>query len=604
MPSQEDYLDELLKSMSDEDEAVGDEVKAGPAPDLDSLAEMSEEEIAKRLSEGAAGRMQQSGENIEDILDIPRESGNGDLGEIQDLLRKADRNEAVDGENTLFGNNPTEKSPADKLLADIERAGETSVAGEGAKTKQERALEKKRLKEEKKAAREAARAGKKEKRREKKGRKNIQQAGAGQEMSNAGSKVVREYDMAADRELLDSIVTEAGKVERRASAGERNEPSAPVDLMELAAALEAERDVDPSQEVPYEEEYAAAGTGDADSGILALDLDEVDNYIPDITKSSSKGGKEKKKGIMSKFFAFLTEEEEEPENENLPISDENQEIIREMDKEDAEKAKKKVQKKAKKKEKAAQKKAAQKKEKKPKKAKPPKPKKEKKPREEEPYLGKKLTFKKVLPILLLGASVGAAIFIFVYLSADYTNKQIAEEAFQAGDYQTCYVNLYGKKRNEKEEMMYGKSESILYIRIWYQEYLKLEEEGDRAKALDCLIRIVNDYPALYEYAFRWEAETEVDQVYTAMLDALSGEYGITETQAKEIAALKSDIEYTRAVRALAGESGYGAEFGDPVGAGSRSAGEEDDGENLPQDQARPDELPEEAELENEDFGLD
>lgn len=589
MPSQEDYLDELLKNMPEEDETIGDEDRAGNAPDLDALAEMSEEEIAKRLSQGEAGGRMQPGEDVEDVLDIPRERGNGDLDEIQDLLRKADRNETLDEGGA--GNAPDEESPVEKLMADIERAGETSVAGESKKGRQEKALEKKRLKEEKKAAREAAKAEKKEKRREKKGRKGVQQARTEQPAPAGGSKNVTEYDMVAERELLDSIVTEAGKVDRRETSRKEDTSAAPIDLMEVAAALEAERDVDPSQEVPYEEEYAAANAADSDSGILALELDEVDNYIPDITESSSKGDKGKKKGIMSRFFAFLTEEEEEAENENLPISDENQKIIREMDKEEAEKAKKKVQKKAKKKEK----KAAQKKEKKPKKVKPPKPKKEKKPREEEPYLGKKLTFKKVLPILLLGASVGAATFIFVYLSADYSNKQIAEEAFQAGDYQTCYVNLYGKKRNEKEEMMYGKSESILYIRIWYQEYLKLEEEGDRAKALDCLIRIVNDYPALYEYAFRWEAETEVDQVYTAMLDALSGEYGITEAQAREIAALKSDIDYTRAVRSLAGESGYaegtGAQNVQP------SAGEDSR-------ESQPDELPEEADLEDGDFTSD
>lgn len=585
MPSREDYLDDFLKNMSEEDENRRTENGMEPAPDLDALAEMSEEEIAKLLSAGASEQMQQPETAVEDVLDIPGESGNSDLQEIQNLLRKADQNEVLDRTDTDFGSSREEENPAERLLADIERAGETSVAEEAVNSKQE----KKRLKQEKKAAKKAAKAEKKEKRQAKKGKKDIPQAKAGEKTPDNASKRVMEYDMVQDRELLDSIVSEAGKVEQREMQRPEADSSGAVDLMEVAAALEAERNMDPSQEVPYEEEYAAADTADENSGILALDLDEVDDYIPDITDTSSKNGKEKKKGIMAKFFAFLTEEEEEPENENLPISEENQEIIREMDKGEAEKAKKKVQKKAKKK-------VDKKKEKKPKKAKPPKPpkpKKEKAP--EEPYLGKKLTFKKILPILLLGATVGAVTFIFVYLSADYSNKKIAQEAFEAGDYQTCYVNLYGRERNEKEEMMYGKAESILYIQIWYQEYLKLEEEGGGAKALDCLIRIVNDYPALYEQAFQWDAETEVNEIYTLMLDAMTGKYGVTEAQAKEIAALKSDIEYTKTVMALAGEPGY-LEENDSQGQEEIQPPVEEDSQ-----EEQPDELPEEADLEDGEF---
>lgn len=593
MPSQDDNLDELLNNISDEDEVIGEGAESGQAPDLGALAEMSEEEIERLLSAGGAGQSPQPGEAAKEVTDISGESGSSfqkagssDLQEIEELLQKADQKEVLEGADVGLES----EDPAGKLLEEIERAGETSVAGEALNSKQVKDLEKKRLKEEKKAAREAAKAEKKEKRRAKKGKKE-QHPQTGQEISGAGPKEIKEYDVVADRDLLDNIVTQAGKIERKEPPRQEGAGEA-ADLMEIAAALEAERDVDPSQEVPYEEEYAAADVSDADSGILALELDEVDNYIPDITANAEKEGKAKKQGMFSRFFAFLMEEDEEPENEDLPISDENQEIIREMDKEEAEKAKKKVQKKVQKKEK--KKAAEKKKEKPPKKAKPPKPKKEKKPKEEEPYLGKKLTFKKMLPILLLGVTVGAATFLFVYLAADYSNKQIAKEAYAAGDYQTCYVNLYGKKRNEDEEMMYGKSESILYIQIWYEEYLRLEEEGGGAKALDCLIRVVNDFPALYENAFRWGAETEVNQVYTLMLDALSGKYGVSETQAREIAALKSDIAYTRAVMALAGEGGFGEE-NDMADSEGQQPSEEDSQET------QPDELPEEADLEEGDF---
>ena len=591
MPSQEDILNELLKEMPEkEDSLAGD----GTAPDLDDLAGMSEEQIAMLLAEGEAGRHPEAEETAEDMLELA--GRDSDVQEIQELLEKSDRNESV----FIPEDRGDEENPADRLMADIEMAGETDVAEKALDIKKEKKAEKKRIK----AERKAAKAEKREKRRAKKsGGKKVPQAETELFAREGTRDTVEEYDIVQDRELLDNIVAEAGKVEH---AEQTDDPQ--VNLMEVAAALEAESNIDISQEVPYTEENISSGT-DMDSDVLAVGLDEIDDYIPDISETAREETP-KKKGMVSKLVAFLMEEDEEPENENLSISDENQEIIREMDGEEAEKSKKKIQKKAKKKDKKKEKK----KDAKPKKAKAPKPKKEKKPKEADPYPGRKLSFKKVLPIVLLGISVGAVLFIFVNLTADYTGKQTARTAFAEGDYQTCYTYLHGKERNEKEEQMYSKSECILHIRMWYREYEMLAGEGNDLKALDSLIQSVYEYPALYEYAFRWDAEIEVSEVYNSILDALYGKYGVTEEQAQEIAALKSDIEYTRAVMALAGSSGYGdgsipsEEAGQSESAGD-SAGEavnpEADGNQSEdgngQEEELPDELPEEAEMEPEDY---
>lgn len=580
MPSQEDYLNELLKGMSEDDDNL---TGRGTAPDLDDLVGMSEEQIAMLLAEGEAGRQPSVAEETAgDVLDL--DSGDSDVEEIQELLKRSDRNESV-GSPEDMGD---EDNTADRLMADIERAGETEVAEKAADIKKERALEKKRLKAEKKAAREAAKAEKRERRRGKKsGGKEIPQAGAEASRQDIKADSVREYDMVQDRELLDSIVAEAGKVEQP-----EREEEAQVNLMEVAAALEAERNIDASQEIPYTEENMTSGT-DMDSDVLAVGLDEIDDYIPDISEAVREE-EPKKKGVISKFMDFLMEEEEEPENEDIAISDENQEIIREMDGEEAKKAKKKVQKNAKKKEK---KKDRKKKEAKPKKAKAPKPKKEKKPKEAEPYPGRKLSFKKVLPVVLLGISVGAVLFILVNLSVDYTNKQAARTAFAKGDYQTCYTNLYGIKRNETEEQMFNKSECILHIRMWYREYEYLQSQGSELQALDSLIQSVHDYPALFQYAFQWDAGAEVNEVYNDILDVLYGKYGVTEVEAQEIGALKSDIDYTRAIMKLLGNAGY-EEENIPV---EEVLPPESEVSPEGEEAGQPDELPEEADLDSGDY---
>ena len=167
MPSQDDYLDELLKGISDEaDGAAGDEGNAVSvdSPDLDAVAGMTEEEIAKLLAAGSdepavaeepvQSRTQGNGDSLEDVIAMLEGTADSDLQEIQDLLQKSDNNELVDTNQDLEDN----ISPVDKLLADIEGAeGE----GDALDAKGQRALEKKRRKEEKLAQKKAKKEEKK-----------------------------------------------------------------------------------------------------------------------------------------------------------------------------------------------------------------------------------------------------------------------------------------------------------------------------------------------------------------------------------------------------------------------------------------------------------
>ena len=169
---------------------------------------------------------------------------------------------------------------------------------------------------------------------------------------------------------------------------------------------------------------------------------------------------------------------------------------------------------------------------------------------------KKIPLKKILPVVVLCVSIGIFILVVVQGSADYMDKQAARQAYERGDYRTCYQYLFDRKRNEAEEEMYVKAESILYIRLWLREYEMFVEEGDEVKALDSLIQTVVDYPGLYAYADRYSAGNEVYGEYTAVLNILSDKYGLSESQALEIAAESRDIVYTKMVTAIAGGASF------------------------------------------------
>lgn len=586
MPSQEDYLDNLLKDIGSENkdeqptqetalQADENDGKAADrqAPGLEEASDMSEDEIEQLLSGGLdASRLendQAEEENNElfhasdmdlsdeDVLKMLAESDDDDMQEIHSLLNKSDNHEPVED----IAEEPEPEEERNALLGGAEAAPVAGKREERAKAKKERAEAKKRRKEELAAKRTEKKAAKKAKKESAKQTKNEQQ----------------EQDTAEnlfDTDVLDSIVSKAdmtGKGEDEAVPnadiiGEVSEPS-PVD--EFA-------EVTP-EETSALDEIAPKGNGASDLGLdmgnLFGDTDAddsllnglgggVDSDFSDLLsmndepeavqreeKPEKKGKPKVKKGLFTRMLDFFTEEEEEDSengNENLNLSDENKGIIKDLDKESDKKKKNKKAKKA-----AGEKKEKEKKkqEKKPKKQ--PKPKKEKPPKEIPLVTDRKLSFKKVLPVVLVGVSVGVLLFVFINSAADYADKREARAAYYAGDYQTCYLNLFGKDLDETESVMYGKSESILYIRLWIREFEMFAREGDMVRALDSLIQTVDRYPQLYEYANQWNAGAEVAAGYATILNYLSANFGLTESQAQQIADEKKDIDYTRIVTAIA-----------------------------------------------------
>lgn len=589
MPSQEDYLDNLLKDVGHEEQEAQPVREAVPqsdennenvgkdaerqAPDLEAASDMSEDEIEQQLSGGLdASRLendQAEEENNElfhasdmdlsdeDVLKMLAESDDDNMQEIHSLLNKSDNHESV--EDTAEEPEPEEERNA--LLGGADVTPAVDKREERAKAKKEREEAKKRRKEELAA-----------KRAEKKAEKKVKKASK----KEAAKQEQEEQDTAEnlfDTDVLDSIVSKADKTGKEEDEvvsdndviGEKSE-ALPVD--ELAEVTPEETS---GLDEIAPEENGAGGLG-LDMGNLFGDSDAEDSLLnglgggddsdlsdllsmndepedSDAQREEKREKKSEKKGFLTRLLDFFTEEEEEDEeqgNENLNLSDENKGIIKDLDKEGSKKKKNKKAKKA-----ASEKtdKAKKKPEKKPKKQ--PKPKKEKPPKEIPLVTDKKLSFKKVLPVVLVGVSVGVLLFVFINSAADYSDKREARAAYYAGDYQTCYLNLFGKDLDETESVMYGKSESILYIRLWIREFEMFAGEGDMVRALDSLIQTVDRYPQLYEYANQWNAGAEVAAGYATILNYLSANFGLTESQAQQIADEKKDIDYTRIVTAIA-----------------------------------------------------
>ena len=620
----EELSDAMVIAAEDEEEIKREPpTDLGAAPDLDAVSVMSEEEINRFLAAGAeeSALREEAGDSTSDdlsdeddidLLGMLEDIENSDLMDIQDMLEKADHNEAVNEE-------------IEALLS-----GETGVT-ELEDEKSKRALEKKQQRKEKAAAKKAARAAAKEaKAAAKAAAKGVKSAGEAAGMAGAvaaaaeDTPAVQETDSLFDADLLDSIVSGAEQAgqektgqdqaagtddlldadlfgEKVGELGDDLGLGETADIGGVSGAGDSDESGDDMDfdmnslfgEVDDSGLGGAAGSAGADSAFpdfVDLDGDNANAIMPELEES---GGK--KKGLLTRFFEMLTEEDEEEESESLRLSDENKDILNDLDNEKTvgkKKKKKKIKKAAAKGDEEADE-GGKGKAKKAKKAKKPKPEKPKKEPEPEPLIPeKKLTLKKVMPVVLVCASLGVLIIVGANASVDFTDKQTAKEAYYAGDYQTCYQNLFGKEDlNETEQIMFGTSKSILYIRLWLREYEMFAEAGEEIEALDNLIQTVSNYPALYEYAIQWNAGDEVRAGYAVILDILSDKYGLTEAQAQEIAAVRSDYKYTAMVVAIV--------QGKPFGSWDDQTFDQPDQSLVPS--PLPDELPEEGDLAGDSF---
>lgn len=587
---QDDFLAELeeleaMDELSAEDSDVMsveeiEQILADNQSEAESMAELTGDDFTDDLGDSDA-----------DLMSLLEESPEEELQDIYDMLHKSDNNEAVDEDMlALLGANSGSDEAA-MLQAELDAMEEGAKEVSGLTEREEKAAEKKRLKAEKAEAKRAAKEAKKaEKEAQRAAKKAAKETAKENKEAVAGSVEAKESDVF---EGIDELSTaDMLDLQDLLAFGAMDSPSED-------AIAELQQDVQVQSRPKIEEvpEEGASVAGNAVEEAVSADMLEIDELlslagISDVTKDEvstvdmtgndsaiefldeaeikEKVPEKEKKGFFARILDFLTEtdedEEEEKGTEDIPLSDENRNILEEMDKEDKVSGKKKG-KKAKKGKKG---KAAQAeletlgddeeeaiKAKKPKKVKKPKKEKEKHldvmPLEDSKS---KLPIKAMISVGAICVSILAAILLLVNLGGDFAAKREATKAYYNEDYETCYQTLYGRELNESQKVMYAKSESILRIRFRMRQYEILAREQSEVEALDVLIQTVNDYAELYEYASKWNAAEEVGAVYAQMTTILQDKYHLTESDALEIAAEPDDVEYTKIVTSIAEGNSY------------------------------------------------
>lgn len=270
------------------------------------------------------------------------------------------------------------------------------------------------------------------------------------------------------------------------------------------------------------------------------------------TDKNSKAKKQKKEGdgIFKKIFSLLMEEypDEEPkEAGSLNLSEENKDILTQLDKE---KDKKKKKDKKDKKEKKNKGDKAQKPEK-PKKEKKPKVKKEKKKKEKQPEKPiKRLPKKKVIVTFVFAFSILTAILLLEFIVPPMFSLSAARTFYDEGDYKSAYLEYYGKKLSEEDEMKFQGTTTILRLESnldGYYNYLAIDEE---VMAVHSLLEGVKVRTDIFAKAESYGVVSEVNKVYDEILNILNSTYGVSEEEAIALIEIQSDVTYTNELNSI------------------------------------------------------
>ncbi len=235
---------------------------------------------------------------------------------------------------------------------------------------------------------------------------------------------------------------------------------------------------------------------------------------------------EKSQGLFSKIMAFLTEADDEDGEEGradgLEPSDENKNILKELDDEDKNKKKKKV------------------------KAKPAAADAE---GSETVKKGKRVSIKSILVIAAFCLTITAMIIVTCSIIPDFFDKRKAREAFYQADYIKSYELMYGKKLDESDAIIYNKAKTILEMKRKLDSYHNYLGMGKEIQALDALMSGVEHYPEILAKAEEYRVTQEVNAIYESILSILNDKYTLAEPVAQTIIAY-DDVTYTKRLESI------------------------------------------------------
>lgn len=260
-----------------------------------------------------------------------------------------------------------------------------------------------------------------------------------------------------------------------------------------------------------------------------FDREEILNEEESAESSDKKKKKSSKKGLFSIFKNNKAEESIDPEESEPEPQSDKEELAWDIEEREPAPEKKKKEKKVKEK-----------------KIKEKKPKKIKQPDEE--FNGKvKLSFKGFLlsvtfiAVILLAVIMGGSLFSYKQ------NMDSAKEHFLKAEYKDAYALVSGLTIKGADEDFYQQARLVMYVAKQYESYTNFKLIGEEAKALDSLVKGVENYDAYIEEADEQGVELDLQNVLGQITVKLQEEYNLSEKDARDLGKINDRKEYSRQI---------------------------------------------------------
>ncbi|MCR5303776.1 MAG: hypothetical protein K6E33_04370 [Lachnospiraceae bacterium] len=335
-----------------------------------------------------------------------------------------------------------------------------------------------------------------------------------------------------------------------------NIPDIPGDPMTDEGAMDEDISPESSEDMSLMDDITQGASEETiDLGLGGDSEDEEEDGGKKGKKKKKKKEKGEKKGFFAAIVKMFSEALDDDEEDGAKVaisegdgvtgivSDENQAILNELDQEldqipEGKKKKKKKEKKPKKEKKKKEK----------------KPKKQKEPREKKefPFYMPKFPGKSILLVVLMSITLTALVMVICLIVPAQMALNKARKAFDENDYAEAYMELYGQKLAEEDQVKFEKSLLILKLDRYISKYNELVKEGKRVESLDALLEGVDSYESMLPLAQNFGIQGELDGEYSLILTYLMDDFGVTEETAKSINGETDDLTYTERVYEAAG----------------------------------------------------
>ncbi len=347
---------------------------------------------------------------------------------------------------------------------------------------------------------------------------------------------VNEEALLSDEEVPDEegVSEEIFLEEDEVSDGDLKQLIQDADLLDLLADMSDDAELSEISELLVKNdnhelieggEFASDEEEMPEEDFLSMALDREDESEEDGTasadtdKEGKKKQKAKKSGFFSRLFSTLSQEVEEPEEVKQIFAEEtapeiarqgaaqNEQILNKLSEEED----------------------SGKKEKKPKKEKKIK----EKPVREPLQPMKKLPKKKMVLIGVLCFSLGVVMTLLAFVIPYYNDIKDAKVQYQQQNYEKTYELLRGHKLGERDQLIYDRSVILLKAERKYASYKNYMLLGMKLEALNALIQGVKVTEALSETAAQLGVKEEFDAIRNKIIAELENAFAVSLEQAYE-----------------------------------------------------------------------